>query len=120
MREPEKVRPAADGKGSLRRKIVVVACVAALVYAASYLGLSRYSRSVMREVGGHGFYYVPCSIDCLAKHESLQTLHYGLIVVYYPIWALDYYVLGGPPYACIPLLSLGSPEEPPPQPVDGP
>ena len=46
---------------------------------------------------------MPCRVDTMAESEALRTIHAVLVVVYFPIWYLDYMLLDGPHWASPPL-----------------
>jgi len=98
-------------KVSKCRALGVGVAVAVLVYVLSYAALSRYSESMCHELGlGTGFYYVPCHPVALARSERLQGLNAMLVYFYYPVWAIDHYLLDGPPWAYPPDLGPELPE----------
>lgn len=94
--------PGTNGKLRTSRLVRVVLCFV-ILYVGSYFALSRYSLEVLEGNGVCGFYYVPCSGDTLTEYRGLEELHQALVLFYYPIWALDHYLLGGPYWAGIPM-----------------
>jgi hypothetical protein len=86
---------------------------ALVVYVGSHLALSRYSAAQFRKANVECFMYVPCDPTSLRDHRGYWHLHYILVFMYAPAWAVDHYIFGGPPpMMSEPLYSL-SPEADP-------
>ena len=76
-------------------------------YVVSYGVLSRWGSAVASRYGAGGsFLYVPCEWEQYDKHPSLQVVHYALVAFYWPVWCLDYYVLGGPHWSHVPMFHI--------------
>lgn len=84
-------------RGRSRKVRILVIAFAVIVYFGSYFAVSRYSLWYNSERGLEGFLYTPVSPETVNRHhDSLGRLHCFLVYFYYPVWAFDYYILGGP------------------------
>ena len=91
------------------RRWVVAACAVVGLYVGSYVLLSRCSLGLTREYGMDGFYYVPCDPRAIAESKTLQGVHFALACFYYPVWAVDHFMLGGPYWSHAPDMKVSAP-----------
>lgn len=85
----------------LRTTVVILVL---LIYVLSYFGWSRYSRHTMRDTyGTSGFYYIHPAASSPYRHKLNVALSY----FYYPVWAADHYLYGGPAPASEPVWRVG-------------
>lgn len=75
-------------------------------YVCLYIALSRYSRGLVAKYGIEGFYYVPADPETIARNRTLESLNEYLSVLFYPLWLVDFHLLGGPPMSVPPLMEL--------------
>ena len=81
-----------------------VIALALALYIGSYFALSRYSLWYHSGTGLQGFLYTPVSPETIDRHFLFfEKLHAFLVFFYYPVWAFDYCVLGGPYWGYFPL-----------------
>jgi hypothetical protein len=94
----------------VRRVVAALACVAVLLYAASYIYLSRRGVADARAHGLKYFLYVP--VEDVMRSEDLSR-HYLLLRLYAPFNGLDRELFGGPdPCRCISFGLSRGPDEP--------
>lgn len=86
--------------------LLISACFVS--YVGSYYALSRLSLQKLRGTEVEGFYYVPCRVESL-RNRKLQGVHHTLVIVFYPVWACDHYLMNGPAVAGIPMYELSDP-----------
>jgi len=96
----------ARGHKTCRWPALVTVVLGAGLYIGSYLYISRVSLGYVRDVHGEGCYFAPVSVDTLVRSGRWRVVHEILTVVYYPAWVIDYYLLGGPGRANIPLMDM--------------
>ena len=94
-------------RASTRRTIWIVLAALLCVYVASYLAISRYSRAMGRE-DGPSIFLIP-GICGTRDADSLEATHHFLACAYYPLWAAEHYLLGGPYCAHFPSTRLQGP-----------
>jgi len=80
-----------------------------MLYIGAHFTLSRVSRYVLEKEGTGigGFYYLPCTAVTMGESEALQIVNVALVYFFYPIWAVDFYLLGGPVHSRYPMVELG-------------
>jgi len=76
--------------------------VLAVLYVLSYVALTRCSLWIMAPDKVFGFYYVPCRLRTLQRHEFLQRVHVALCYFYDPVESIDRLLLKGPGVAGLP------------------
>ena len=77
------------------------------LYLVTYFTLSGVSLAYMRKHGFNEFYYVPCDLSSLIANRKLEYVHGIGIVLFYPIWAVDHFLFGGPEFATdVPLIEV--------------
>ena len=92
-----------------RKWLLIIACVLA-VYVVSYIVLSQIGIAIAisqwPEGGGDGFFYVPVRE---VMPDWCRRIHFALVVVYWPLWAIDHQVFGAPHYGYSgPLTTFGT------------
>lgn len=77
-----------------------------MFYVGSYFATSRYLWPKYRSLNSNGFYYATPRM-LYGTHDG-EVCHIYLYYFYWPIWAADYYLFGGPA-ACksLPMFELG-------------
>jgi hypothetical protein len=83
-----------------RRAIVALLVVLLAMYVGSYCVLSRRGMRANAAVGADGFGYFAPGLGRLTGGEGEQLLHWEYVVhvVYWPAYAVDHCVLGGPQF----------------------
>ena len=94
-----------------RRKVAVIGLVLCVIYVSSYLALSRRGFAQADEWNAKGFYFITPS-----SHTAWQV-NWCLVIVYYPLIAIDNMLGTGRPVGSEPIhhLSAGSQEDLPGQ-----
>lgn len=87
------------------RRVLKILGVCLVLYVGSYFAISRYLWSKYRALDSNGFYYATPRMLYLSR--SGEACHIYLYHFYWPVWAADYYLLGGP-LACqsLPMFEL--------------
>ena len=94
-----------------RRKVAVIGLVLCVIYVSSYLALSRRGFAQADEWNAKGFYFITPS-----SHTAWQV-NWCLVIVYYPLIAIDNMLGTGRPVGSEPIyhLSVGGQEDLPGQ-----
>ena len=91
-------------RASTRKTIWILVAAFLCVYVASYLAISRYSRAIAGKDGPPVF-CVP-GIARVQNDRALESTHLFLTCAYFPLWAAEHFVLGGPRYGSFPSTRL--------------
>jgi len=78
-----------------------------LLYVGSYIAVSRWSAHlVRRDWNGFGFYYIPVRPDKIIESRTWQRVHQVGSIIYWPLWYIDFHLLGGPTIASVPMTGV--------------
>ena len=99
-------------RGQTPRRLQTAIIVFLLLYVGAHFTLSRLSLSILRREGQDplidAFYYLPCNWLTMGESDTLQIVNLVLVYFFYPIWAVDFYLLGGPDHMGYPMVEFSS------------
>ncbi len=76
------------------RKHKKIICLWLLLYVLSYIALSNYGAYEAERYHSPGFFYMPLTVEKYSYSLFVYT-HYALLFFYYPVYAIDHYMLTG-------------------------
>ena len=81
-----------------RRRVLILIVLLLAAYVGSYFVMSRRGMRANVAIGAEGFGFFPPAVERLSggASEGLLVCDHVLLVIYWPVWAVDYYLLGGP------------------------
>ena len=99
-------------RGKTQQRLQTAIIVFLMLYIGAHFTLSRLSLSILRrecqDPLTNGFYYLPCGSLTIGKSDTLQIVNLVLVYFFYPIWAVDFYLLGGPDHMGYPMVEFSS------------